>query len=79
MDTLTIKTQLSFVFIGRTLASDRGKASCAIAPGHQPHQRHPPRGSKHDGGEFAYARTVAGYLANDTNATSTLLWLTYVQ
>ncbi|MHC6220590.1 DUF4192 family protein [Arthrobacter sp. MMS24-S77] len=27
---------------------------------------------KHDGGERAYARTVAGYLANDTNATSAL-------
>ncbi|MFK4296629.1 hypothetical protein ABH924_001774 [Arthrobacter sp. GAS37] len=27
---------------------------------------------KHDGGELAYAQTVAGYLANDTNATSAL-------
>jgi hypothetical protein len=27
---------------------------------------------KHDGDERAYPRTVAGYLANDTNATSAL-------
>ncbi|GAB2711518.1 hypothetical protein [Arthrobacter bambusae] len=72
MEALTIKTPADVLsFIGHPWASGPRKALCA--PLWTPtilawtFRVDLP---KHDGGERAYARTVAGYLANDTNATS---------
>jgi hypothetical protein len=74
METLTIKTPADVLsFIGHTLgfSSQESLACITLDPNHI---RVTLRVDlpKHAGGERTYARTVAGYLANDTNATSAL-------
>ena len=74
METLTIKTPADVLsFIGHTLGFwPQESLVCITLDTNHIGVTLRVDLPKHDGGERAYARTVAGYLANDTNATSAL-------
>lgn len=74
METLTIKTPADVLsFIGHTLGFwPQESLVCITLDGNHIGVTLRVDLPKHDGAERAYARTVAGYLANDTNATSAL-------
>ncbi|WAH97766.1 DUF4192 family protein [Arthrobacter sp. MMS18-M83] len=74
METLTIKTPADVLsFIGHTLGFwPQESLVCITLDTNHIGVTLRVDLPKHDGGELAYARTVAGYLANDTNATSAL-------
>ncbi|OOP60382.1 hypothetical protein BMF89_16725 [Arthrobacter sp. SRS-W-1-2016] len=74
MDTLTIKTPADVLsFIGHTLGFwPHESLVCITLDSNHIGATLRVDLPKHDGGELAYAQTVAGYLGNDTNATSAL-------
>ncbi|GAA5194039.1 hypothetical protein GCM10023346_20540 [Arthrobacter gyeryongensis] len=74
METLTIKTPADVLsFIGHTLGFwPHESLVCITIDTNRIGATLRVDLPKHDGGELAYARTVAGYLANDPKATSAL-------
>ncbi|GAB3557838.1 hypothetical protein GCM10027405_03360 [Arthrobacter alkaliphilus] len=74
METLTIKTPADVLsFIGHTLGFwPHESLVCVTIDTNRIGATLRVDLPKHEGGELAYARTVAGYLANDPNATSAL-------
>ncbi|MCI0142995.1 DUF4192 domain-containing protein [Arthrobacter bambusae] len=74
METLTIKTPADVLsFIGHTLGFwPQESLVCITLDTNHIGVTLRVDLPKHDGSELSYARTVAGYLANDTNATSAL-------
>lgn len=74
METLTIKTPADVLsFIGHTLGFwPHESLVCITIDTNRIGATLRVDLPKHEGGELAYARTVAGYLANDSNATSAL-------